>query len=56
MDVAREERVALFRSLRPTDLPEWSMFELSIGDAADALTDEEIRDSFTRVMMAGETT
>ncbi|MDQ2784726.1 MAG: beta-eliminating lyase-related protein [Chloroflexota bacterium] len=50
--IAREENVALFRSLRPTDLPNWSMFELSIGDAADALTDDEIRDFFTRVMTA----
>jgi len=50
--IAREEHVALFRSLRPTDLPNWSMFELSIGDAADALTDNEIRDYFTRVMTA----
>jgi threonine aldolase len=48
--IAREERVALFRSLRPTDLPDWTMFELSIGDAADALTDDEIRAYFTRVM------
>jgi threonine aldolase len=56
MDVAREEHVSLFRGLRPTDLPEWSMFELSIGDAADALTNDEIRDYFTRVMAAGETT
>ncbi|MCA1667085.1 MAG: threonine aldolase [Thermomicrobia bacterium] len=55
LDIAREEKVALFRPLRPTDLPEWSMFELSIGDAADALTDEEIHAYFTRVMEAGET-
>ncbi len=53
--IAREEHVALFRSLRPTDLPDWTMFELSIGDAADALTDDEIRDYFTRVTTAGET-
>ena len=52
LKLAREERLYLFRSLRPTDLPEWSMFELSIGDAADALTDDEIRDAFTRVMTA----
>jgi threonine aldolase len=51
-EIAREERVALFRSLRPTDLPDWHMFELSIGDAADALTDEEIRTYFARVMQA----
>ncbi|MGI8856320.1 MAG: threonine aldolase family protein [Thermomicrobiales bacterium] len=55
LDLAREERVHLFRGLRPTDLSAWSMFELSIGDAADALTDDEIRDYFTRVMAAGET-
>ncbi|MCA1668498.1 MAG: threonine aldolase [Thermomicrobia bacterium] len=55
LEIAREERIALFRDLRPTDLPHWTMFELSIGDAADALTDEEIRDAFTRVMAAGET-
>jgi len=54
LTVAREEKVALFRSLRPTDVPNWSMFELSIGDAADALTDDEIHDYFTRVMTAGE--
>lgn len=52
LDLAREERVLLFRGLRPTDLPEWSMFELSIGDAADALTDTEIRAYFARVMTA----
>jgi len=52
LDLARDERVLLFRGLRPTDLPEWSMFELSIGDAADALTDAEIRDYVTRVMTA----
>ncbi len=54
LDIAREERVPSSAALRPTDLPAWSMFELSIGDAADALTDAEIREYFTRVMMAGE--
>ena len=48
--IAREERVALFRGLRPTDLPNWSVFELGIGDAADALTDDEIRAYFVRVL------
>ncbi len=46
----REQRVALFRALRPTDVPGISMFELSIGDGALAITDDEIRDLFTRVM------
>lgn len=42
LDIARAERVALFPHLRPTDVPGWSMFELSIGDAAAALTDAQI--------------
>ncbi len=50
--IARDEKVALFNNLRATDLPDWSMFELSIGDAADALTDEEIRAYFTRIISA----
>ena len=52
LDIAQSEKVALFRGLRPTDLPDWHFFELGIGDAADALTDDEIRDYFTRVMSA----
>jgi threonine aldolase len=50
VEIARSEKVALFRGLRPTDLPDWHFFELGIGDAADALTDDEIRDYFTRIM------
>jgi len=46
------QRVALFRALRPTDVPGIAMFELSIGDGALAITDDEIRDLFTRVMAA----
>jgi len=42
LDIARAERVALFPHLRPTDVPGWSLFELSIGDAAAALTDAQI--------------
>ena len=46
----RETRVNIFRALYPTDVPGISMFELSIGDGAFAVTDDEIRDLFTRVM------
>jgi threonine aldolase len=42
LEMARAERVALFQKLRPTDVPGWSMFELAVGDAAAALTDEQI--------------
>ena len=50
LTIAREEKVALFAWLAPTDLPDYWMFELSVGDAAEALTDEEITDYFRRVM------
>lgn len=49
MAIARDEGVLLFRTLRPTDLPGYVMFELAIGDAADALSDDEIHAYFTRV-------
>ncbi|HEX9056756.1 MAG TPA: beta-eliminating lyase-related protein, partial [Ktedonobacterales bacterium] len=48
LDIARTERVALFAALRPTDVPGWSMFELSLGDAVEALTDDEISALFRR--------
>ncbi len=51
--IAREDRVALFRVLNPTDLPGVWSFELAIGDAADALSDEEIATYFTRILTAG---
>jgi len=50
--IAREDRVALFRGLGPTDLPGVWSFELAIGDAADALTDAEIESHFRRLMSA----
>ncbi len=48
--LAREERVALFSWLRTTEVPGWQMFELSVGDAADALTDDEIAGYFRRIL------
>ena len=49
-EIARSEGVALFRRLLPTGVPGVAAFELSIGDAADALTDDEIDVYFRRVM------
>jgi threonine aldolase len=49
-DVARTDRVALFGGLRPTDVPDVWFFELALGDAALALTDDEIASYFARVM------
>ena len=48
--IAQEEKVALFSWLAPTDLPDMQVFELSVGDAAEALGDEEITGYFRRVM------
>ena len=50
LDIAREEKVALFSWLAPTDLPDRWMFELTAGDGAETLTDEEITNYFRRVM------
>ena len=48
--IARDASVALFRQLWPTDLPEYYRFELTVGDAADALSDDEIAGYFRRVL------
>ena len=48
--IARDEKVALFSYLAPTDLPGYWSFELSVGDATEALTDEEISSYFCQVM------
>jgi threonine aldolase len=49
-DVARSEKVGLFRRMLPTGVPGVAAFELSIGDGAEALTDEEIGAYFRRIM------
>jgi threonine aldolase len=48
--IAREERVGLFQTLQPTEVPGVAKFELSLGDAVEALTDDEIGTYFQRVM------
>jgi threonine aldolase len=49
-EIARTERVQLFRRLLPTGVPRVAAFELAIGDAAEAVSDEEIREYFTHLM------
>ena len=51
-EIARTERVLLFRRLVPTGVPGVCAFELTIGDGAAALSDDEIDASFRRVMAA----
>jgi threonine aldolase len=49
-EIARTEGVLLFRRLFPTGVPGVAAFELAIGDAAAALTDDEIGVYFGRIM------
>jgi threonine aldolase len=51
-DIARTERVALFRRVIACDVPGYTAFELSIGDAAEALDDQEVSTYFQRLMAA----
>jgi len=50
VEIARTERVLLFRRLLPTGVPGLAAFELAIGDAAEALTDQEIGAYFQDLM------
>jgi threonine aldolase len=52
--IAREERVGLFRGLWPTELPGYVKFELAVGDATFALSDDEIAGYLARVVAAGQ--
>jgi threonine aldolase len=52
VDIARETRVQLARSFSSTELPDYSKFELSIGDASEALSNEEIDQMFRLLMGA----
>jgi len=49
-EIARTERVLLFRSLFPTGVPGVAAFELAIGDAAGVVTDDEIGAYFRQIM------
>jgi hypothetical protein len=51
-DIARESRIQLARSFSSTELPGYSKFELSIGDAAEELSNEEIDQLFRGLMLA----
>jgi hypothetical protein len=54
IDIARTERVLLFRRLLPSGVPGVAAFELSIGDAANELSDDEIKTYFRRLMASGQ--
>jgi threonine aldolase len=46
LEIARQRQVCLLRQLFPTSLPGWWKFEISVGDAALDLSDEEINQLF----------
>jgi threonine aldolase len=50
MALAREEKVALFSGLREAEVPDWSMFEETIADTENALSDDEVREYVMRVL------
>jgi threonine aldolase len=50
LEIARDERVLLFRRLLQTGVPGVAAFEFVSGDAIEALTDQEIGDYFRRIM------
>jgi hypothetical protein len=50
LEIARTERVLLFRRTAPTGVPGVAALELTIGDAAEALTDGEIGAYFEHLM------
>src|SRR5579871_525598 len=48
--VARESHVLLSAWFAPTELPGYSKFELTVGDATDALSDDEIASLFRELL------
>ena len=52
LEVARETKTLLFSALTPTLLPDYSKFELSVGDATLDVRDEEISELFERIFNA----
>jgi threonine aldolase len=48
--IARTEHVQLLRRLLPTGVPSVAAFELAIGDAVEAITDQEIGEYFRHIM------
>jgi len=48
--IAEETGVWLFSGLTPTELPSFSKFELTVGDATLDLTNEEIRELFEQLL------
>jgi threonine aldolase len=52
--IAREERVFLFGGLSPSSVPDYSIWELTVGDAAASISNDEVRTLMERVLAAGQ--
>lgn len=52
LDIAEGDGFLAVRQFRETDVPHYSMFELSVGDAAENVTDSEITRAFTHMVSA----
>lgn len=50
LDIARDSHVWLFHPLRPSPLPAYFMFELTVGDATLELSTQEITDLFATLL------
>lgn len=50
LNIAREDRVMLFRRLSTTDVPGWHSFELSIRDGSPSLDPDEARQYMVRLV------
>jgi threonine aldolase len=54
LSIAQETRTWLFSSLAPTQIPGYARFELTVGDAALDLSNEEIADLFEMLFVRSE--
>jgi threonine aldolase len=54
LEIARDERVGLFRGLWPSELPGYAKLEVAVGEATFALTDDEIAGYFTRIVATSQ--
>lgn len=52
LDIAERDGFLAVRQFRETDVPGYSMFELSVGDAAENVTDSEITRAFAHIVSA----
>jgi hypothetical protein len=55
LEIARRSHVGLARGYMTTELPGYSKFELSVGDAIEAISDDEIDQLFRQLLQIADT-